>query len=325
MPGGIAWSAGSAGSSGGTELVARQLERRLPPQLLDQFQIYPTRYASPDPSKIQILWCHIRPEGPEVAHLAGGGWKKFHRIVFVSNWQAQSYINQFGIPWSRCAVILNAIEPIAVHDNRFDPIPAERPIRLIYTPMPDRGLAILNAVFDELCRQRDDIELHVYSSFSLYGGAWAQVDGRYSGLFDSLRQNPRVKYHGAVPNPELRAVLADAHIYAYPSIFGESSCLSLMEAMSAGLACVHPNFGALYETAANWTIMYQWHENMRDHAFVFLNNVLSAVNALRDGDKKLLERLAAQKAYVDEHYSWDKRGGQWVSFLTDIARQVRGG
>lgn len=325
MAGGIAWNEGSAGSSGGTELLGRQLERRLPPQLLSQFQIHLSRYSSPDPSKIQVLWCHIRPEGPEMAHLADGGWAKFHRIVFVSNWQAQSYIHRFGIPWSRCAVILNAIEPIAVPHDRFAPVPADRPIRLIYTPAPDRGLVILNAAFNELCRQRDDIELDVFSSFSLYGDAWARADDWYRGLFDALRQNPRVRYHGAVPNSELRSALADAHIYAYPSIFGECSCLSIMEAMSAGLACVHPNYGALFETAANWTTMYQWHEDMKDHAFIFLKNLLPVINALRAGDTKLLSRLAAQKAYADDHYNWDSRAVQWMAFLSNMAREARRG
>jgi UDP-glucose:(glucosyl)LPS alpha-1,2-glucosyltransferase len=303
MPGGIAWSEGSAGSSGGTELMARQLERRLPPQLLSQFQIHPSRYTSPDPTKIQVLWCHIRPEGPEMAHLADGGWQKFH----------------FGIPWSRCAVILNAIEPIAVPVGRFDPIPPDRPIRLVYTPAPDRGLVILNAVFNEICRQRDDIELEVFSSFSLYGEGWAKVDEAFEGLFDALRQNPRVRYHGAVPNSELRAALTDAHVYAYPSISGETSCLSLIEAMSAGLACVHPNYGGLYETAADWTVMYQWQDNVNDHAVVLLRNLQAIIAAVRAGDPKLRSRLAAQKAYADEHYNWDARAGQWVAFLTDLA------
>lgn len=258
-----------------------------------------------------------------MAHLADGGWGKFHRIVFVSNWQAQSYIQRFGIPWSRCIVIPNAIEPIHVHRDRFDPIPADRAIRLVYTPAPDRGLVILNAVFNELCRQRDDVELDVFSSFSLYGGAWTKADEWFTSLFDALRQNPRVRYHGAVPNPELRKALGAAHIYAYPSIFGECGCLSLTEAMSAGLACVHPNYGGLYETAANWTIMYQWQENMTDHAIVFLKNLLTTINALRDGDQQLLSRLAAQKSYADEHYNWESRTGQWVAFLTDITRQVQ--
>jgi len=42
-----------------------------------------------------------------------------------------------------------------------------------------------------------------------------------------------------------------------------------MEAMSAGLACVHPNNGALYETAAIWALMYQWHDDPHAHAAVF--------------------------------------------------------
>ena len=92
-----------------------------------------------------------------------------------------------------------------------------------------------------------------------------------------------------------------------------------MEAMSAGLACVHPNNGALYETAAGWTLMYQWHDDPHAHAAVFYRTVMTAIGALRAGDAGLLRMLAAQKAYADFHYGWDRRLALWEPFLRSIA------
>jgi UDP-glucose:(glucosyl)LPS alpha-1,2-glucosyltransferase len=315
---GIAWK-GSAGTFSGTQLMGRELERRLPADLLDRFQIHLTQFLGADPGKIQIYWCHIHHRGPECAHLANGGWNKFHRIVFVSNWQAQSFIHHFGIPWSRCAVMDNAIEPLTVADSKFDPVPADHPIRLIYTSVPNRGLVILYHVFKRICEDRNDVELDVFSSFRLYG--WE--DGKYEKLFDALKRVPRVSYHGAVPNQELRRALTSSHIFAYPSIDPETSCICLMEAMSAGLACVHPNYGALYETAAKWTAMYQWQDDPTDHAVVLYRALMAVIDSLRAGDKGLLSRLAAQKAYADEYYNWNLRAIQWEEFLRGILQNPR--
>jgi len=312
--GGIDWDKTSGISNGGTELMGRWVEERLPKELLDRFQIMMSQFRHAEPNKVRILWCHLLPKDPQLAHLADGGWRTYDRIVFVSNWQAQICINRYGIPWSRCLVLPNAIEPLVV-DDRFDPVPADRPIKLIYTPTPDRGLFILHHVFNKICEERDDVELDVFSSFKLYG--WDDQD--YQPLYDALRQNPRVNYHGAMPNDRLRKALSSAHVFAYPSIYPETSCLCLIEAMSAGLACVHPNYGALYETAAGWTMMYQWQDDLNYHASSFYEHLMTAINAVRRGDKGFLSRLAAQKMYADWSYNLDTRAAQWESFLRNIA------
>jgi UDP-glucose:(glucosyl)LPS alpha-1,2-glucosyltransferase len=312
--GGIAWNPGSRGSSGGTELMGRWLEQRLPAELLDQFQIHLSRREPQDPGKIQILWCHLDHTAPECADLAHGGWRRFHRIVFVSNWQAQFFISRFGIPWSRCVVLHNAIEPLTVGDDRFEPIPADRPIRLIYTSVPHCGLAILYHAFNRIAGERDDVELDVFSSFRLYG--WE--DGDYQRLFDALQEVPRVTYHGAVPNDQIRKALADSHIHALPSISAETSSLALIEAMSAGLACVHSNFGALFETAADMTLMYHYQEDPAVHAAAFYDALTRVINALRADDPGLRARLSAQKLYADTHYNWEYRASQWEALLRGI-------
>src|SRR5580693_2080595 len=88
-------------SRGGTETAMERLyDGQVPRELLEQFQIIPTRVRELKMDKFRILWIHDLPADPEVEHLKNEGWKKFHMIVFVSNWQAQQFIAMYNIPWS---------------------------------------------------------------------------------------------------------------------------------------------------------------------------------------------------------------------------------
>jgi len=88
-------------SKGGTELMLERLEKLLPPESIEDFQIIPSRVRNLDETKYRIYWCHDLPDDPESQHLAKEGWKKFHKLVFVSYWQRDQYIARFGIPYSK--------------------------------------------------------------------------------------------------------------------------------------------------------------------------------------------------------------------------------
>lgn len=297
-------------SQGGTERLFRQIYNRVPRQLLEKFQIWPSRYDPllVDLSKIQILHVHDLPMDPMYDHLKDGGWNKFHKIIFVSHWQKQHFMGVYGIPWSKCAVLLNAIEPIGAHKKPTDLI------RLIYFSTPQRGLEILVPVFKELCKKYASLELVVASSFKLYGCAWQ--DAPYLKLFEECKNDPNINYIGTVEHSEIIEHIQQSDILAYPSIWLETSCMVLMESMSGGLVCVHPDFGALPETGANWTSMYPFHENRSMHASIFHEALEGAIQALMQSPNKALKaHLAEQKKYADTMYSWTKRERQWIDFL----------
>ena len=142
---GIAWNEISPNSKGGTEIMCRELERRMPKELMDQFQIIPSRFRGElDPTKIRIYYAHETESDPESQNALGNSWNKFHRLVFVSNHQMQRFIQKYNLPWGRCVVLRNAIEPIA-----YFPKPNGK-IRLIYTSTPQRGLEVLGTAFSLL-------------------------------------------------------------------------------------------------------------------------------------------------------------------------------
>lgn len=297
---------------GGTELMKYGLYDRVDPELLKHFQIVCSRFRGREEGKKCVYWLHDLPNDPESSHLADGGWQKFDKIVYVSHWQKQQYQNYLGIPPSKGAVLKNAIVPLPDTHKNADTV------RLIYHTTPHRGLEILYPVFNQLCTVFDNIELDVFSSFEAYG--WPERDEPYQELFDSLREHPKINYHGYQPNEVVREALEKAHIFAYPSIWPETSCIALMEAMSAGCLCVHPDLAALPETGGNFTYMYPFHEDLQQHANQFGNCLHAAISLIQDEEKRelLASRQSMQKTYADSFYSWDIRQQEWTGLLAGL-------
>lgn len=291
---------------GGTELLAHRLVDNVPKKYLRNWQIHISRLAEVDKNKRQLLWVHDLATDPAVAHLKNGGWEKFERIVFVSHWQQEMYNIYLGVPYHKGVVIHNAIEPIEDHDK-----PNDGKIRLIYTSTPHRGLDILYPVFDALCKVYDNIELDVYSSFKLYG--WSGRDEPYQELFTKLSNHPKINYHGAVSNDKIREASKNANIFAYPSTWQETSCLCLIEAMSAGLTCVHSSLAALPETSMMQTMMYTYSDNVNHHANVFYANLHSAIALQNNPDLKTLNGYA--KSLADAKYNTNRFASQWQGLL----------
>jgi len=299
---------------GGTELMAHRIERDCNKSLLNKTQIIHSRVRDLDEKKKKILVLHDLPQDPESQHLKDGGWKKFDSLVFVSHWQQEMYNLFLGVPYSAGTVLKNAIEPIEKHEKPN----ADNTIRLIYTSTPHRGLDILYAVFNQLAKEYDNIELDVFSSFQLYG--WPQRDEQYKELFEKLRAHPKINYHKNVPNEKIREHLQKSHIFAYPSTWKETSCLCLIEAMSAGCLCVHSSLGALPETSMAQTFMYNYTEDSQTHANQFYLELKNAINLWKNKNTRqtVLQKLHNDKAIADYMYSWKNRKLQWNQLMKNL-------
>ena len=293
---------------GGTELMADRINS-LPPELLSKFQIIHSRVRELDPNKKKILVLHDLAGDPEVQHLKNGGWKKFDKLVFVSHWQQQMYNAYLGVPFSAGTVLKNAIEPFGFSA----PEKPDDKIRLMYFSTPHRGLELLYPAFDYLYKKHGDkIELNVFSSFDLYG--WDVRDKPYEQLFEKLKAHPGINYSKSVPNAVIREELKRSHILAYPSIWQETSCLVLIEAMCAGLVCVHSSLAALPETALGCTYMYDYTEDAQSHLQRFTEVLDGAIQDLSDGDDMRDERIE----FLNETYSWHCRKYEWENLLTSL-------
>ena len=299
-------------ANGGTEMMRRELFDRVDNDLLDQFQIICSRVRWIDPKKPTILWLHDTWDDPESQHLSEAERvKRFDRLVFVSNYQMNTYNMAHGVPYQSSIVLQNAIEPIPAKEKKTDQV------RLIYHTTPHRGLNIVVSAVRELAKLHGDyIHLDVFSSFEAYG--WPDRDKEFEELFQAIRDHPQMTYHGYQPNETVRTALQDAHIFTYPSVWPETSCIAAIEAMSAECEVVCPNFAALPETTANFAAMYQYSEDITYHANTFANVLNNTIN--NKFSDNTLRKLKFQKTYIDNFYNWDLRSAQWTGFLQGMLK-----
>ncbi len=303
----------SAKSQGGTEITKRSIGKKIPDELAADFQIIPSRIRDLNEEKIRIYWAHDMAEDPECAHFKQEHSRdRFHKMVFSSNWQMNDWAVKLGIPLTdKLQVIETPIEPLELKPKAADKV------NLIYFSTPQRGLELLIPVVDALSKKHPHIHLDVFSSFKIYG--WDESDKHFEPLYDSVRNHPNMTYHGFAPQEQLRDHLHAAHILAYPSIWQETSCRVLMESMSAGLLCVHPNLAALSDTAGGMTFMYQYDKDPNVHVqtmYKYLDRAIEDVNKT-----EIQNYLRFQKAYADSRFNLDKISTQWQSLMVELKDQ----
>lgn len=300
-------------SQGGTEMMKRGLAERLSPDLADDFQVICSRVRELNEDKIRVYWLHDLPEDPETNHLHKPESRdRFHKFVFCGQWQYYRYQHALGMPYDNKSVVIEtAIDPIKFVEKSKDEI------RLIYTSTPQRGLELLVPVFEKLAEKYDNIILDVFSSYKIYG--WDEADSRFEKVFDRCRNHPRINYHAFAPNEVVREHLQKAHIHAYPSIWTECNSRSVIEAMSAGALCVHPNYGGLIDTSGGMNFMYQGHHDHNMHANIFYHSLDNAIQVVNT--EQVQSYLQLVKMYADSRYNWTKITQQWEDTLSGLKQQ----
>ncbi len=298
---------------GGTELQFEFLRKYVSADLLDQVQICTSIPGKVPlhPTKLNILWQKNSYDQPNLAP-----WFKnksnhsaYDWYVFNSHWNYEKFRMAFDLPTERCTVIKNGvvdIKPVDFNYKKGDEI------KLIFHPTPWRGLNVILAAMQFV--ENPLIKLDVYSSTQVYGNNFKQVnDKTYQGLYDQARQLHNVNYIGYKPHEYILENLHKYHIFAYPSIWEETSCISALESMSAGLYLITTNFGALFETCAEFPIYVNYDKDFIRLAKKFAMAIDVAASHLHEN--YIINHLKFQIKYTNDFYNWKKQGNQWTQFI----------
>jgi len=303
-------------SFGGSENQLRLLLKYLPDESFKDINLIlnNTNHDLLEKNKINVLWMQHFVNQKEARNLGSKDYvEKIDYIIFNSNWNFEKFVYQFKVPESKSLVIKNAIEKI-----EFEKKPKDK-INLIYHTTPWRGLTHLLKVFKSL--NLENVELNVCSSTKIYGKKFDDVLGKeYESIFDDCKKIKNVNFLGFVKNNKIIELLKKTHIYAYPSIWPETSCISAIEAMAAGCEVVTTNLGALYETCTPFGTFVGFDRN-------YENLEKKYKKALTDSIKKfwsieVQEKLKLQQQTINILYSWDTRSNDWKKFF-DEARRLK--
>ena len=296
-------------SRGGSEIMLEHLNKHVDTSKANILLI-DCDFEKLSKKKPNIVWQQCSYDQPTVKNT--GEWafrEKVQQFVYVSYWQYERFRVIFDTPQERSRVIKNAIIPVPVHEK------PKGKIKLIYTSTPFRGLEILLDVLELL--GRDDIETDIYSSTTIYGQTYHETfKDVYEPLFERARGMKGVNYKGYAPNDEVKKALQGAHIFAYPNIWEETSCIAAIEALSAGCKVVTTDNGVLPETCGDFASYVNYgkdHYELTQEYATLLNKEIDAF-----WSQKTQDELKRQVEHTNYYYSWERRAGEWKELLNSL-------
>ena len=299
---------------GGSENQLRLLLKYLPDESFKDINLIlnNTNNDLIEKDKINILWMQHFVNQEEVKNLESKDYvNKLDHIVFNSNWNFEKFQYQFKIPESKSIVIKNAIENIT---------PSKKPtdkINLIYHTTPWRGLVHLLKIFKNLNLQ--NVELNICSSTIIYGKKFDSILGKqYENIFRECKNTKNVNYLGFVENNKIINLLKSMHIYAFPSIWPETSCISAIEAMAAGCEVVSSNLGALYETCAPFGTFVTFDRNFENFEKKYQKVLEKSIKNFWSEENQ--KKIKLQQEVINLTYSWSTRSKEWLSFFQEAKK-----
>jgi glycosyltransferase involved in cell wall biosynthesis len=297
---------------GATEIQHELLEKYVGKELLSRVQIctsVPGKVPL-DPNKVNILWQKNSYDQPNLQEFFGNKarHKEYDWYVFNSHWNYEKFRYFFDIPTDRSIVIKNGIESFPQRKiyKKGDPI------KLIHHCTPWRGLNVLLRAMQEITDP--NITLDVYSSTQVYGDQFKQQnDDQFKPLYEQAKQLPNVNYIGYETNEYIKANMNKYDMFVYPSTFEETSCVSALEALASGVHVITNNYGALYETCAEWPVYINYTEDFEQMALGTAEAIKVAASYLHE--PFIQDHLEQQQLFYKRFYSWNKKGREWESFL----------
>tara|TARA_R100001126_G_scaffold102432_1_gene86551 strand:- start:2286 stop:3215 length:930 start_codon:yes stop_codon:yes gene_type:complete len=305
---------------GATELQMEMLQKHVSKDILDQVQIctsIPGKVPI-DPKKLNILWQKNAYNQPNLQQFFTNKdrHKEYDWYVFNSHWNYEKFRYFFDIPTERSVVIKNGIDyfPTRKIYKKGDPI------KLIHHCTPWRGLNVLLRAMQEI--EDPNITLDVYSSSKIYGSEFSDnIEKDFYGLYEQAKELPNVNYIGYKPHEYIKEAMPNYDMFVYPSIFEETSCVSALEALASGVHVITNNFGALYETCAEWPVYVSYSTNYEQMAMDTAAAIKTASIYLHENF--IQDHLEEQQKFYKKFYHWTKKGQEWTNFLKGALNEKR--
>lgn len=182
------------------------------------------------------------------------------------------------------------------------------PKRVIYTSSYDRGLEHLLKIWPKVKEAVPEAELHVF-----YG--WQLFDKFYRDNPSSMAWKKKIEeglahdgvtHHGRVSQDVIHDVMAQCGIWAYPTHFGEISCITAMKAQALGCVPVVVNYAAL-ETTVQHGIKVDGDIYDEETQEEFTKELIALLQ-----DPKRQEKIRKKMVpWANEEYSWAKVAKSW--------------
>ena len=289
---------------GGTETMARGFLKDILPEMTNIKKYYSVIIPGsvPDARTIgttgerYIFWLHnnLSQFTPFVGEMLRNSAVRRHteRIIAVSEYERGVIANEINIDIDKIHVIPNAIVPVVPNPNKFNNIDK---VKIVHASTAERGMKVL---LDAIPFMEEDFELNVFNDF------YPDLPHPYN---PETVNDPRINFYGKTPRKTLYKFFADAHIHAYPSTYPETSCLTQMEALSAGCYAVYTSLGALPETSLGHGTMIPIEELTPERYAKELDKAIRMIKENGYDYEKQVKDIHA-------NFTWEVAKKNWLAF-----------
>jgi len=233
---------------------------------------------------------------------------RIDRYICLSNWQAATYSRHFNIDKSRIFITRNGINPLLFGDTSIK----REKYRLIYSSEPTRGLDVLLDVFPKVRKDFPGLTLYIFSDYEFYGKpkGSALSDDECKAIFAKTKQ-AGISNMGNIKQNELAKEFMRSYIFAYPTHFEETSCISAIEAQAAGVPVLTTRLAALSETVQDGITGKLIPGNSR--SWLYTHRFIKELKRLLADDKEWKRMSQNGMKRAREHYSWEMIAKEWLA------------
>lgn len=264
-------------------------------------------------AKLKLLWVHDIFAISATNELL----LKADRILALTNWHKNNIIAAHNVSSDHVLVTRNGIDL-----NRFNKQITKNPHKVVNSSSPDRSWPILLDVWPQIKSQVPDAELHLYYGFKNWEVA-ARNDQGQMDLINFLKNKINemaplgVVFHDRINQEQLAEEFLSAGVWAHPTWFTETSCISAMEMQAAGVRTTTSSIAALNETVANRGVLINGDWTTQAYKDQF---IASVVSQLKDNSNE--DRVALQK-YAKENFGLDDLAKDWEKMFFDLIEEMK--
>lgn len=232
------------------------------------------------------------------------------KYVVLSPWHKGFFLEHHsGIPEDKILVSRDGVDL-----SRFKASYKRDPGRMIYSSSPDRGLDVLLEVLPRIREQVPSASLHVFYGFA----NWEKVirqrgrEGEVAWMEDIKRHldDPGVVSRGRIGQDALAKEILKSDVWAYPTYFWETFCMSSAEMMAAGTPIVTSDLAGLSTTVGSAGVLIPGESRSKEYKDRFVDEV---VKMMKDRDRwNMYSEKGKAKAAT---YQWDTIASEWISAL----------
>lgn len=233
-------------------------------------------------ARVKVLWTHDLHFGEDPTnsryYLTDERMGKFDLILFQSPYHEYLNRNKYVIPEEKSHLIRLGIDTQVFENSDIKRIPT----RCIYASSADRGLPRLLDLWSLIRQAVPDAELHVFYGFDNFLNQAKRSDEQTAKkiedwvehLMTRMKDLSGVEYHGRVGQDELAKEFLLSAVWAHPTKFHETLCITALTACAAGCVPLTSNLAALETTVGKHGILLEGDADSPEYKKEFVNELI---------------------------------------------------